>query len=225
MLHDRDLMADDETGAEIIRLLVEAGGDVGFKDDNDDTPLHVACYWKGAAAPITALLSTGAPVNDFNSHGNAPLHTAGFCDEGRDFWRLDQYREFGDPIPKEDLQPPGRFWGAAELVEMMVRYGANPNLVNPQNGYTPMHTAYWDYPYRSLLRALFRHGGNPGIRNRDGLRAADFYPMSHPGGDLALLTEFAEVVSPPPKFLKYARERVKEVESQGGDRKRTKWID
>ncbi|KAF5903948.1 ankyrin repeat and SOCS box protein 10 isoform X1, partial [Clarias magur] len=62
-----------ERYAQICQRLVEAGADVSTGDTDRHTPLHMAC--KNANPGIVELLlRNGAPVNDMDYGGEAPMH-------------------------------------------------------------------------------------------------------------------------------------------------------
>jgi ankyrin repeat protein len=59
---------------EVLRLL-SVGADVNAKNDDDKTPLHVAC-WKGHVAVVKQLVGHGANIEAKNISGCTPLHLA-----------------------------------------------------------------------------------------------------------------------------------------------------
>lgn len=165
--------------------LVKAGAHVDSVNRKGETPLIHGCYRKADGGFLEILLSHGASVHARDGEGNTALHMAGFWDEGYLPWRLDNYREWGDPIPDDiDAPDPGdgisyptRSWGALEAVNTLVDAGADPNSVNPNNGYTPMHWAsvHHGQAYLSFLKALFERGGKVDIPNKAGMRPMDFF--------------------------------------------------
>lgn len=166
------------------KYLLEAGADVDYPNSLGDTPLIRACLLKADGGFIEELLAHGASVHARDHAGNTALHAAGMWDEGYVPWPLDNYREFGQPVP-EDYDAPDtenkyhyrtHAWGAREAVNALVDAGAGTNSINPQNGYTPMHWAsvHHGQPYLCFLEALFERGGRGDIRNHASLRPMDF---------------------------------------------------
>lgn len=160
--------------------LIEADADLEAWDTKGRTPLQLCCWRKGDGRLISLLLECGASVDARDRGGNTALHGAGFWDEGYIPWPLDQWREFGEPVPEPDPgngYDPVQYWGAREAVNALVDAGSDPNAVNPTNGYTPMHWASVHHgpPYLSFLEALFERGGRVDIKNRVGDRPLDMY--------------------------------------------------
>jgi len=64
---------DTREEANTVALLIEKGADVGDKNKNGKTPLHVAAYW-GKVNVASTLIEKGADVNAEDAKGNTPLH-------------------------------------------------------------------------------------------------------------------------------------------------------
>lgn len=61
---------------DIIRLLIELGSDVNYKNNTNTTPLMYAVMWTGKIKHIhivELLMEYGAKINDSNNMGNTPL--------------------------------------------------------------------------------------------------------------------------------------------------------
>ncbi len=88
--------------AEAIDVLLEAGANIDAQDGEGKTPLHHACNWLSLAA-LDALLKHGARVNAAKPDSGTPLHYAAAL-AGRE--------------------------GAAEVVDLLLRSGADETIVD-----------------------------------------------------------------------------------------------
>jgi 26S proteasome non-ATPase regulatory subunit 10 len=59
----------------IITLLIEWGGDPDSSDNDNNTPLHLACQ-SGHAESVALLLQNGVSADKTNSAGQTPLESA-----------------------------------------------------------------------------------------------------------------------------------------------------
>jgi ankyrin repeat protein len=161
---------------EAVPLLLEAGAPLEALDDQGRTPLQLACWSKSDGSLLSAFLAKGASVHARDNHGNTALHGAGFWDEGYLPWRGD---EMGSSFNEanDEFELVTCLWSARDAVNALVDAGADPNAVNPNNGYTPMHWAsvHHGYPYLEFLEALFERGGKADIPNHKGCRPLDMY--------------------------------------------------
>ena len=66
---------------DVVRALVEAGGNVDALDSDQQSPLHYACKWNPAAVP--ALVEAGATVNLLDKGQQSPLFLAARWSEDR----------------------------------------------------------------------------------------------------------------------------------------------
>jgi len=60
---------------EIVRMLIDAGADVNLKDNNGDTPLHVAAKY-GRVEIVRILINARANLDVQNNHDETPVHYA-----------------------------------------------------------------------------------------------------------------------------------------------------
>lgn len=163
-----------------MRALLAAGADVDARNRDGQTPLQVGCWDKRLGGLLNILLEHGASATAVDDDGNTALHAAAFHDEGYKQWPLDESEELrSDPYENEcgERSEDSRLWGAREAVNALVDAGADPNAVNTQNGYTPMHWAsvHHGHAYLEFLEALFERGGRVDIPNHAGLRPLDFW--------------------------------------------------
>jgi len=121
--------APDNQGASILRL-IKAGADIHQTDKNGVTLLHHAVRFRSSAA-VEALLRLGAAVNQTcKRSGSTPLHRA--------------VTSTGAP------GTAGKSAQAREIVEILLRYGADPSIKN-RSGKKPA-----DYVRDEELRGLLK---------------------------------------------------------------------
>ncbi|CAJ1099222.1 repeat domain-containing 65-like isoform X2 [Octopus vulgaris] len=137
----------------IIDILIDAGGQVGAKDCEGLTALHLA-VWRRRLQAVELLLSRGSNVNEKTNRGNTPLHLA-----------ADSFPEWTDGVkaimnqsavevnPRDkDGQTP-LHWacdqGNFHTVGLLLGHnGIDVNVVD-NNGDTPLHLAVWGHSYHN----------------------------------------------------------------------------
>lgn len=171
--------------------------DFSAQNEQGDT-LLVFAAGKGKKEALNILLAAGAPVNDYGDQGDNALIRA--VSEGR--------RDIVKVLlaAKADVNARGlktylgaspiflaSSVGAIEVMEMLLRSGADINLANVQ-GVTPLMDAA--YGSLSMVKLLLKHGANPGLRDENGNTAIK----------IARREEQKEIV----KVLKLARKKYKQ---------------
>ncbi len=67
--------ASKTSNLELIRLLIQAGGDVSAQDEDGETPLHWAMSRKGSYEVARLLIENGADLANNTVDMRTPLHT------------------------------------------------------------------------------------------------------------------------------------------------------
>lgn len=134
---------------EVLELLLDAGAEIGVRDDHGFTPLHwVARFWRGGAAysmaAARALVQAGADPDASGRGGRTPLHAAVEAP-----WGLE-----GPAVP--------------EMLSLLVEAGADVNA-RTDGGQTALHLALRNPAAAVRLLEL---GADRGARNDSG-RVAD----------------------------------------------------
>lgn len=173
-----------------LEVLLAEGVDIDERDGKTGrTALQAACWEKTDGALIRFLLKHGASVGAVDFNGNTALHGAAYHSGGFKKWTLDR---------PEDDREAGHLnpWSALETIAALIAAGADPNAVNPQNGNTPMHWAavHHGYAYLPFLEVLFERGGRVDLRNKNGLRPADFFYYDHDLKAEALRKKFRQAL-------------------------------
>jgi ankyrin repeat protein len=98
----------ESDAAEAIRICLAHGADIGARNANGDTALHVAVAGRGAEPLIRLLLDEGADPHGRNTRGQTPLDIAvGGRRDGRDLTRIVELlrQRAGNPTPGNDTPP------------------------------------------------------------------------------------------------------------------------
>ena len=72
---------------EMIKILIQAGGDINSQNEDGFTPLHVASM-KGLVKAINSLIQAGVDVNCQNRIGSTALHVASRYHRVEVIWAL-----------------------------------------------------------------------------------------------------------------------------------------
>ncbi|CAB0030122.1 unnamed protein product [Trichogramma brassicae] len=134
--------------------------------ETGNSTLHVALEYSQTAV-IGPLLRSGADLNLRNRYGSTPLHVIcnrcvdymylaemlfKFCDDKRLPVKIDARNNMGDtPLHLAVSHHSSK----RSLVELLLRRGANPNLVN-DTGETPLHIIGWSDERGYLLLLFFK---------------------------------------------------------------------
>ncbi len=138
------------SSADIVGLLVEAGADVNFADDDHDrTPLHVA----RDADVVRALVKAGANVHMTDADGNTPLHYAASVEIARELLTngacIDAKNTYGrTPLLEGHLNE--------EVLEFLIKSGADVTVVD-ENGESFLHLVDSD----KMCELALACGGDP----------------------------------------------------------------
>eukprot|EP00903_Cladosiphon_okamuranus_P011597 g10907.t1 len=132
--------------ADIVRVLIEQGADVGVSGPDGDTPLHHAAYSRFAEV-ADVLIEAGANIDARNSYNQSPLHIAAgrlnltmvraFLRHGLNANCRCQYAQ--TPLHEAAVRAvsePRRRREAAGVVDLLLRSGADETLLD-DDGHTP----------------------------------------------------------------------------------------
>ncbi|XP_023314479.1 ankyrin-1-like [Trichogramma pretiosum] len=137
---------------------------VNVQDYEGNTPLHLALY-HGQLKLVELLLKRGNDPNIPNTNGFTPLNMMCLSDHVN----CDSMKMFFEICKEKNLQvqvdTAGNWgwtplhWallkrGREEMIELLLRNGANPNMVNKE-GLTPLHVICTNYYYHEFCEIFF----------------------------------------------------------------------
>lgn len=188
-LHEAVVAGDEE----VVRVLADAGADLGARTDADRSPLHVAL----AAAPdlVPVLIGLGAPVDapsaaylddadrladvlDEDGTGSSELLAWAAAGGAARTARVLLDRG-ADPDGGALLAAAGA--GSAELVELLLAAGADVDRREPDTGRTPLHAAVAAGPAGDtpeVVRLLLAAGADVSATTADGASALDILSVA-----------------------------------------------
>ncbi len=151
---------------DIVRILLEHGATVNFKDGRRTTPLHAAA--EGGSAEVTQmLLDHGADITASNYQGTA-LHRAAM------YGRLEVVKLFIERGANVNEEADGGGWtplhavaswsDSAEVAEYLIAHGADVNHRLLRGGETPLNSTTMQGGV-NVARVLLAHGAN--VNNKD----------------------------------------------------------
>ena len=157
------------TAADVSRC-VTAGADVGARNDDDQTPLHLAAANSESLPVVRALLEAGADPEARDEFGGTPLHwatlswsppvIAALLNAGADL----EARDIGGHTP---LHVAAEYSESLPVVAVLLKAGADLEA-RDANGETPLHRAAarsWNLP---VIAALLDAGADLEARDRHG---------------------------------------------------------
>jgi ankyrin repeat protein len=152
----------------LIKGLIDAGADVNFKDQLDETPLHVAVI-RGYREIAALLIEKGADIGARDVRGLTPLHAAAWRGSRDAVELLIIHGAVIDARDKDLLTPlhTACLSGRAETVALLIEKGADVNAKN-KNSLTPLHVAALSGD-TDTATLLIDKGADVNARNKDGL--------------------------------------------------------
>ena len=136
----------EDADGDLVRTCLDAGADPNARNEDGDTPLHIAA-WNGQTEAIAALLDAGADPNARNEDGDTPLHIAAWNGQTEAIAAL--LDAGADPNARnEDGDTPLHIaaWnGQTEAIAALIDAGADPNA-RAENGEIPFDLISEDSP-------------------------------------------------------------------------------
>eukprot|EP00644_Phytophthora_capsici_P000016 jgi/Phyca11/4920/fgenesh1_pm.PHYCAscaffold_4_\ len=176
-----------------LQKLLSSGINLDVKDEDERTPLHLACALGQLEVAEFLLEHAKAAVNVQDDAGWTPLMSAASAGHG-EIVRLLLSKGADSNLPNENGQIPLHYHkGRQEIAELLLDYtrdvnyadntgstplmralGGKPSPVNTRDvgGNTPLHLAISE-GYEDIARFLLENGANPNAKNNDEERCVD----------------------------------------------------
>jgi ankyrin repeat protein len=162
---------------EQVKKLISKGADVDSKNNDGNTPLHLAAIY-GTPEIVANLISKGADVDSKNNNGNTPLHLAAIHGTPEIVANLIEKRARVDSKNNNESTPLHLCWynedeehgvKIAEKLIAAVPPEKRKQYLNTKNkdGNTPLHRAA-EYGKPELVKKLISKGADIYARNKDG---------------------------------------------------------
>ena len=165
------LISTEQNYCDIVSYLLNTGANPDVLDSEGYTPVMIACYF-GHKAVVSILLQHKVNPNTQKKDGWTGLMMA--CQ----FNRSDIVEIFIDAEANVDVADEDG-WTAlmvacnhpknVDIVQCLLKAGADPNHQIPSNGWTAIHFACNGLPDPAILLSLIDAGGNPEISTANGL--------------------------------------------------------
>ncbi|XP_065346694.1 uncharacterized protein LOC135943955 [Cloeon dipterum] len=159
---------------DLVKRLIDRGSNVCLRDQNGDTPLHIAARFKKNSEIVKILLEKGAKINEQNNHKWRALHFAAKFNPTSEI--LQMLIKNGADVHLKDkdgssaLHLASGFNTNPDIVKNLLKKGAK---VNEQDNdkWTALHFAAKFNPTSEILQMLIEHGADVHLKDKDGSSA------------------------------------------------------
>ncbi|OEY86867.1 hypothetical protein BIY23_04545 [Wolbachia pipientis] len=150
--------SDNKHDIDIIKYFIEKTDDINEKNNDGDTPLHIAAAKHGLQDIVECLIQKGADINEQNNNGDTPLHIAakhGLQDIVKCLIQKDADINEQNNNGDTPLHIAAKH-GLQDIVECLIQKGADINIVN-NDQHTPLHMAIYSQN-KDLVKFLIQEG-------------------------------------------------------------------
>jgi len=154
-----------ECDLEVVKFLISNGADLHAKDDNEETPLHVACH-EGFLELAKLLIELGANPNVKGDDENTPLHVA--CGQGHLEVAIFMIESGGVDLHARNSfgeTPLHRTWDYP-LAKLLIENGADHNSED-DDGNIPLQMACYSGSLE-VAKLLIENGADTNAKDKFG---------------------------------------------------------
>ncbi|HJT23796.1 MAG TPA: ankyrin repeat domain-containing protein, partial [bacterium] len=187
---DAYLMAASKGQTDPVTYLLELGEKVNTATDTGETALMAAAL-DGRISVVEALLKRGADPNRLDKYGESALYKA----VSKKHWYVARLILEGGGKPDLKGATVGAtplshsvYCGNADMVKMMLKYGADANIVSDKGLTVFQKAIYWNK--REMLRLLLSESRKRPSPKQ--LEALEYYARAHSGLEMAKLVRSFE---------------------------------
>ena len=128
----------------VAKLLIKNGAVINAKDDDENTPLHLAAA-SGNTGIVKLLIENGAIIDAQTKYGDTPLM---------------------------GTIKPSNYVSHTDIANLLIENGADINAQTDELGYTPLHYAAWASS-TDMVKILIDEGAKVNITDKWGQTALD----------------------------------------------------
>ncbi|XP_029657190.1 uncharacterized protein LOC115231265 [Octopus sinensis] len=180
--------------ADLMELLLQNGSKVNIQNSDGNTPLHIACQCDcdNRVLVMLKLLTAGANIQMVNKVSATPLDVAAMYNKKDAVSTLldhDKEALKGNSLALVEAS----IRGYAPIVEMLLKYGINPNVVNKLKETAPLHEAIRFFRLQVAER-LLQYGAKTDVANPAGetpLKMVKDLPRDRPNEFQRLFDEYS----------------------------------
>ncbi|XP_039609216.1 putative POTE ankyrin domain family member M isoform X4 [Polypterus senegalus] len=188
-------MAAAKGHVEVIRLLAENNANLNLWDNSGETPLMTAVTRQKRECAFL-LLDLGADTGIVSHHEDTVLHHAAAASDIALAARLLEIKTMAKNIDfkNRDLYTPLHLavaWNHKEMVEFLLKMGADINSVSVYKRTPLMFAAIYGYP--SIVKLLLQYNAGICVTDVEGMTANDFAVMLKNNECSKIIMEYADI--------------------------------
>ena len=152
-----------KAAVESVSACLKSGADPNARDDDKNTPLHLAAGFNRNPGIIEVLVKAGADQSNLNMSNHTPMHFAASANENlaviEALFRVGADPKARDKWKKTPLHYAARNSNNPAVIEALIRAGASPKA-RDDDKHTPLHLAVRYNSNAGVIEALLKGGAD-----------------------------------------------------------------